>query len=159
MERRYLCRICSIVLVAIVVYRGRASLGDDQVSTCEEGDADVAFEAKGQHVMLDIRGADFAVLNNESTMRNIVAKTVRMAGLTQLSLHSHRLEPQGVSVVAILKESHMAVHTWPENGAALADLFSCRKEGVEKDRIAQSFIKDLGGDEEKSTWSLIHRGD
>lgn len=132
-----------------------ASANDD---SCTEKEVAVVFRAEGQHVMFDIRGADSVILDDENAMRDIVTTTVRVSGLTQLSLHSHRLEPQGVSVIAVLKESHMAIHTWPEHGTALADLFSCQKEGIDKDRIARSLLEDLGGAENESSWTLIRRG-
>lgn len=144
-----------LIFFGLFLVSPEASANDD---SCTEKEAAVVFRAEGQHVMFDIRGADSVILDDENAMRDIVTTTVRVSGLTQLSLHSHRLEPQGVSVIAVLKESHMAIHTWPEHGTALADLFSCQKEGIDKDRIARSLLEDLGGAENESSWTLIRRG-
>jgi len=48
------------------------------------------------------------------------------AGLTAVSSAHHRFEPQGLSAVIILSESHIAAHTWPESGTGYVTLTSCR---------------------------------
>jgi S-adenosylmethionine decarboxylase len=42
-----------------------------------------------------------------------------------LHIHTHKFSPQGVSGVAVLAESHISVHTWPEIGYAAFDVFMC----------------------------------
>jgi len=46
-------------------------------------------------------------------------------GATIVCTHSHRYEPHGVSVVIILAESHLSLHTWPEFKLASVDIFVC----------------------------------
>ena len=46
-------------------------------------------------------------------------------GATLLHIHTHKFSPQGVSGVAILAESHISVHTWPEIGYGAFDVFMC----------------------------------
>ena len=46
-------------------------------------------------------------------------------GASVVSMHSHRFQPTGLSVVVILAESHLALHTWPEHNSASADIFVC----------------------------------
>jgi S-adenosylmethionine decarboxylase len=47
---------------------------------------------------------------------------------------SHRFQPQGASVVVLVAESHLSIHTWPEHAYAAADILTCGKalprEGV-----------------------------
>lgn len=48
------------------------------------------------------------------------------AGATLLHIHLHKFEPNGgVSGVAVLAESHISVHSWPEEGYAAFDVFMC----------------------------------
>jgi S-adenosylmethionine decarboxylase len=43
-----------------------------------------------------------------------------------LHIHLHKFSPNGgVSGVAVLSESHISVHTWPERGFAAFDVFMC----------------------------------
>lgn len=48
-----------------------------------------------------------------------------MAGATVLSSDFHFFEPHGVSVVTIISESNLCIHTWPEHKYAAADFFTC----------------------------------
>ena len=51
---------------------------------------------------------------------------VEAAGATLLHIHLHHFEPNGgVSGVAVLAESHISIHSWPENGYAALDVFMC----------------------------------
>jgi S-adenosylmethionine decarboxylase len=78
----------------------------------------------GVHLMIDLwdaEGLDDLELV-EATLRDCVAA----AGATLLHIEGHHFTPnQGVSAVAVLAESHMSVHTWPEIGYAALDIFMC----------------------------------
>jgi len=50
---------------------------------------------------------------------------VTECGATLLHIHTHKFSPQGVSGVAVLAESHISVHTWPEIGYGAFDVFMC----------------------------------
>ena len=50
---------------------------------------------------------------------------VTACGATLLHIHTHKFSPQGVSGVAVLAESHISVHTWPEIGYGAFDVFMC----------------------------------
>ena len=52
-------------------------------------------------------------------------RAVQAAGATLLHLHLHRFGSGGVSGVAVLAESHIAIHTWPERSYAAIDAFMC----------------------------------
>jgi len=49
---------------------------------------------------------------------------------TLLDVTSHKFDPQGVSAVALLAESHISIHTWPEKGIAVCDIFTCGESGA-----------------------------
>ena len=42
-----------------------------------------------------------------------------------LDISSHKFDPHGVTAIALLAESHISIHTWPENGMAVCDVFTC----------------------------------
>ncbi len=56
---------------------------------------------------------------------------------TGLGVTEHRFEPQGVSVVVVIAESHVSIHTWPEHGYAAVDVFTCG------DSLAAGAVVDL----------------
>ena len=53
-------------------------------------------------------------------------RAIKEAGATLLHMHFHEFsENGGVSGVAVLAESHISIHTWPERGYAAVDVFMC----------------------------------
>jgi S-adenosylmethionine decarboxylase len=42
-----------------------------------------------------------------------------------VNVATQRFSPQGVSVILILAETHISIHTWPEHGYAAVDVFIC----------------------------------
>jgi len=77
-------------------------------------------------VSYKISDAEPHALNDLSTVESILLDAAREAGLTAVSSAHHRFEPQGLSAVVILSESHIAAHTWPESGTGYVTLTSCR---------------------------------
>jgi S-adenosylmethionine decarboxylase len=76
--------------------------------------------------VFDVLGGDPALLDDETTVRSTLSRIVDRAGLTPLGETSHRFTPQGFSLATLLAESHLAVHTWPEDGTAYVTLTTCR---------------------------------
>ncbi|MBB1501866.1 adenosylmethionine decarboxylase [Propioniciclava sp. MC1683] len=79
----------------------------------------------GREVRFTLTGCDRDILDSLTVIRTLVRDMCEVLRVHIKSLHEERFEPQGVSVVAILAESHAAVHTWPELGSATIDIFSC----------------------------------
>ncbi len=80
----------------------------------------------GHHYLVDFAGCDAATLDDPAQLVAALRALCAAARLTELSHAVHRFEPQGVTAVLLLAESHVALHTWPERGQAALDLFSCR---------------------------------
>jgi S-adenosylmethionine decarboxylase len=78
----------------------------------------------GIHLLIDLWGAERLddLAHVEATLRDCVAA----ARATLLHIHLHHFSPNhGVSGVAVLAESHISIHTWPETGYAALDIFMC----------------------------------
>ena len=67
-------------------------------------------------------------------------KACASANLTVVNVKAHRFAPQGVSVVAILAESHLSVHTWPEKSYASVDCYTCGLETPGRAEHAARFV-------------------
>jgi len=81
-------------------------------------------EYAGTHIILDLWQASRLddLDHMEAAMREIVAS----CGATLLHIHLHHFTPSGgISGVAVLAESHISVHTWPERDFAAFDVFMC----------------------------------
>src|SRR5262245_36856448 len=73
----------------------------------------------GAHLIIDLYGA--TRLDDIEHIETTLRRCVEAASATLLHIHLHRFEPNGVSGVAVLAESHISIHTWPEAGYAALD--------------------------------------
>lgn len=65
------------------------------------------------------------LLDDEAFIRQVLTEAADVSGAHLLSISSHKFHPQGVTAVALLSESHIAFHSWPEHGYVAADAFTC----------------------------------
>jgi S-adenosylmethionine decarboxylase proenzyme len=79
----------------------------------------------GSHFVASYYMCDRSVLNNRELLRVYLKEAVIAAGATLLNLVDYQFEPSGVTLVALLSESHASIHTYPELGACFVDLFTC----------------------------------
>ncbi len=78
----------------------------------------------GAHLIVDVWGAD--QLDDLELMERAMREAVEAAKATLLHIHLHHFTPNGgISGVAVLAESHISVHTWPERQFAAFDIFMC----------------------------------
>jgi S-adenosylmethionine decarboxylase len=78
----------------------------------------------GAHLIVDLYDAQRLddIDHIDETLRHCVGA----AGATLLHIHLHHFEPNGgVSGVAVLAESHISIHSWPEANYAAVDIFMC----------------------------------
>jgi S-adenosylmethionine decarboxylase len=94
---------------------------EDNYSNLENVPTDMV----GKHCILELYGCDFSKLDDEGFLRDTITAAAKRAGATLLNLITHRFEPQGVTGLALLAESHISIHTWPESGYAAVDVFTC----------------------------------
>ena len=78
----------------------------------------------GAHLIIDLYDAER--LDDLDHIEAALRRCVDASGATLLHIHLHHFEPNGgVSGVAVLAESHISIHSWPENGYAALDVFMC----------------------------------
>jgi S-adenosylmethionine decarboxylase len=77
----------------------------------------------GTHLIIEV--VQGQGLDDEARIQGAFRECVEACGATLLHIHTHKFSPQGVSGVAVLSESHISVHTWPEIGYGAFDVFMC----------------------------------
>jgi S-adenosylmethionine decarboxylase len=78
----------------------------------------------GTHLIVDLWGA--SNLDDGDAVERMLRDATTTCGATLLYVHVHRFsENGGISGVAVLAESHISIHTWPERGYAAVDIFMC----------------------------------
>jgi len=80
---------------------------------------------QSKHFLLELNRCDREKLNDESFLRCILNRAAKLANATVLNLISNKFEPQGVTAIALLAESHISIHTWPESNYSAVDIFTC----------------------------------
>ena len=85
----------------------------------------VPLDMVGKHCILELYDCDPSKLDDEDFLRSAITQAAERAGATLLNLITHQFEPQGVTGLALLAESHISIHTWPESGYAAVDVFTC----------------------------------
>ena len=79
----------------------------------------------GIQLVAELIGCSQVLLNDEKQLRNLISKAIHNCGLHQLNILSHKFYPIGVTVISIIHESHVAIHTFPEANHASIDIFHC----------------------------------
>ncbi len=80
----------------------------------------------GLHVLADFYGVDEVALSDGILLQTALREAATAAGASVIASHFHHFGPQmGVTGVLLLRESHISIHTWPETGLAVIDIFMC----------------------------------
>ncbi|AUS09878.1 adenosylmethionine decarboxylase [Laceyella sacchari] len=83
------------------------------------------FSTFGRHVAMDAWGVDFDLINDVAFLEHHMKEAAKACGATILSVQSQQFEPQGATVLVMLSESHLTIHTYPEKGFAALDCYTC----------------------------------
>ncbi|MBP2655267.1 MAG: speH [Firmicutes bacterium] len=110
----------------------------------------------GKHLTVDMYGCSFENLDNLEFIRSAMLTAVREANMTLLDFSYHKFEPQGLTALALLAESHMSIHTYPEFSYAAIDVFTCGDHSRPDKAVA--ILKNLLKPE-KTKITNIRRGD
>ncbi len=101
---------------------------------------------KSKHYLLELYKCDYEKLNDESFLRCALNKASKIANAKVLNLISNKFEPQGVTAIALLAESHLSIHTWPEAHYSAVDIFTCG-QNMKPDIACKYLIKALMAEE------------
>ena len=86
---------------------------------------DQKLSHQSKHLLLELYRCNYEKLNDESFLRCTLNRAAKFAKATVLNLISNKFEPQGVTAIALLAESHISIHTWPESNYSAVDIFTC----------------------------------
>jgi len=107
---------------------------------------DEKFFHQSKHLLLELYRCDSEKLNDESFLRCTLNRAAKLAKATVLDLISNKFEPQGVTAIALLAESHISIHTWPESNYSAVDIFTCGKNML-PELASQYLIETLRAEE------------
>lgn len=118
----------------------------------------VPYPSMGNHLVCDFNNITAIDLNNyevlDQTLREILSHT-------QVSIESHtfkKFEPQGVTILYLLAESHFSIHTWPELKCCAIDFYHCGDRSLKNLKIAEEKLCEVFGWENCTSTLLLKRG-
>jgi S-adenosylmethionine decarboxylase len=110
----------------------------------------------GTHCLLELYDCPAILLNDRCLIEQLLTDAAQIACSTLLRLTSESFEPQGVTALALLAESHISIHTWPETGYAAVDVFTCGQH-TRPEAACDYLIKQLQA-QQNSLTTLLRRG-
>ena len=92
----------------------------------------------GKHIIAEGQISDTSILDDAPFILQTIVDAAKHGGFTVLRKEFHKFKPHGVTAFALLAESHISIHTWPEHGYAGIDIFTC---GPNDPRKSLEYIK------------------
>ncbi|GAB6143164.1 adenosylmethionine decarboxylase [Desulfocicer niacini] len=99
----------------------------------------------GRQLTIDYYDCRREALNDCAALEAAFVSAAKTSGATVISASFHAFEPQGISGVVIIAESHFTVHAWPEHDYAAVDIFSCGKH-IDFKKAMDALAVFLGSD-------------
>lgn len=96
----------------------------------------------GVHIMGEMFGIEPQLLDCIDTLNTALEKGIIDSGATLCSMQSKKFDPHGVTLLALLSESHASIHTYPESGCLFFDAFTCGLE-CDTQKIADALVEIL----------------
>ena len=112
----------------------------------------------GSHLMLDFININAIDLNNLEDVDKLLTKTILDCKATIESKQVKQFDPQGVSILYLLSESHFSIHTWPESKSCAIDFYHCGPTAHQRMQVAEEILCSFFGWENCSGSILIDRG-
>ena len=78
-----------------------------------------------KHILFKLEGCPFPTLDDEEHIKFCLFHAAEASFSKVLKIETQKFIPQGVTGFALLAESHLSIHTWPEKGVAKCDIFTC----------------------------------
>ncbi len=97
----------------------------------------------GRHLLAELVDCDSELLVDSEKLEKAMKDAARIAGATVVDSVFHRYNPQGLSGIVVIAESHISIHTWPEYNYAAVDCFTCGSN-VDPGKALTSLKEALG---------------
>jgi S-adenosylmethionine decarboxylase proenzyme len=108
----------------------------------------------GRHLLAEYVGCDPELLDDQERVATLLRQAAEAAGARVVGQIFQRFAPQGVSGVVVIEESHLSIHTWPEQGYAAVDFYTCGE--CEPERAHELLRAGLGA--RGAELVMMHRG-
>ncbi|HDR6270762.1 MULTISPECIES: adenosylmethionine decarboxylase [Bacillus] len=83
------------------------------------------YSTFGKHIIVDLWGVDFSLLDDIHFLEYHLVNAANCSGAHVLNVSTKEFHPHGVTVLVLLSESHLSIHTYPEQNFAAIDCYTC----------------------------------
>ncbi len=112
------------------------------------------MDTRGTHLLVEIQGAEPSALDDAERIEKLLIEAAIRAGARVVQAAFHRFQPEGVTGFLLLEESHLSIHTWPAQGYAAVDFYTCG--GADPQRAMAFLAEGLGA--RQVEWLSVQRG-
>jgi S-adenosylmethionine decarboxylase proenzyme len=111
----------------------------------------------GKHCIVHVRNIqDISLLETIHCVKPILATIVRECDLHSVAEAGHQFQPVGVTYVHVLEESHLSIHTYPENASCYIDIFCCN-ESFDPQKSIDVIKREFSVGDDSIEWQVITR--
>eukprot|EP00455_Lapot_gusevi_P055376 TRINITY_DN89_c0_g1_i6.p1 TRINITY_DN89_c0_g1~~TRINITY_DN89_c0_g1_i6.p1 ORF type:complete len:519 (+),score=196.79 TRINITY_DN89_c0_g1_i6:33-1559(+) len=111
----------------------------------------------GKHWIVEFEGCDGGIINDEQLMLKITRDAVNAANASLVTIISKAFDHMGVTILALLSESHIGIHTWPQYGYVATDVFTCGH--IAQPQVAVEYMsKAFKANESATRYVYLQRG-
>lgn len=97
---------------------------------------------QGIHILGEMYGIEPELLDNVELLEGALREGIEASGASLCGIQTKKFEPQGVTILGLLSESHASIHTYPDRGALFFDAFTCGTR-CQPHKIAEALSKVL----------------
>lgn len=88
---------------------------------------DKVYEFSGIHIIADLYDINQEILNDLDMLVSCMSKGITKSNTTSCGTLVKKFLPSGLTILNLLEESHISIHTYPENNSMFLDIFTCGK--------------------------------
>ena len=115
---------------------------EKKINIQDKSESNNLSDFQGNHLLLELYGCNRDKLNDELYLRCQLNNAAKLAKASVLNIVSNKFEPFGVTAIALLAESHLSIHTWPESQYSAIDIFTCGRN-MRPNLASQFLIESL----------------
>ncbi len=108
----------------------------------------------GKHYLVELIGCDLAQLKFVKDVQKALLQAAEASQAVILDYSFYQFQPEGVTGIILIAESHFSIHTWPQDNYAAFDVFTCGEMDV--DKAIETLKECLGAKDVKTT--MVRRG-
>jgi len=84
----------------------------------------------GRSITIDLYECKSSILNSKYDIQYLLQAAAKRAKTKILNVYTHHFDPQGITCVIAIAESHLVIHTWPEHKFASIDIYTCGDDAM-----------------------------